>query len=56
MRTGMSQHTQMRQEIKINPRLYQAMDMLYTSRRIDGERAFEIGLADPATVPGLTQV
>jgi enoyl-CoA hydratase/carnithine racemase len=24
----------------------QAMDMLYTSRRIDGERAFEIGLAD----------
>ena len=29
MRTGMSQHTQMRQEIKINPRLYQAMDLLY---------------------------
>ncbi len=24
----------------------QAMDMLYTSRRIDGQRAFEIGLAD----------
>ncbi|MDQ2766947.1 MAG: hypothetical protein M3Y30_07300, partial [Gemmatimonadota bacterium] len=25
----MSQHTQMKQEIKINPRLYQAMDLLY---------------------------
>jgi RNA polymerase sigma-54 factor len=29
MRSGMSQHTQMKQEIKINPRLYQAMDLLY---------------------------
>ncbi|MDQ6830143.1 MAG: RNA polymerase factor sigma-54 [Gemmatimonadota bacterium] len=29
MRTGISQHTQMKQEIKINPRLYQAMDLLY---------------------------
>jgi RNA polymerase sigma-54 factor len=29
VRSGMSQHTQMKQEIKINPRLYQAMDLLY---------------------------
>ncbi len=29
MRTGLSQHTGMRQELRINPRLYQAMDMLY---------------------------
>ena len=29
MRSGMSQSTQMRQDLKINPRLYQAMDLLY---------------------------
>ena len=29
MRTGLSQHIGMRQEMRINPRLYQAMDMLY---------------------------
>ncbi len=29
MKTGLSQHTGMRQELRINPRLYQAMDMLY---------------------------
>ncbi len=29
MKPGMSQSTQMRQELKINPRLYQAMDLLY---------------------------
>ncbi|MDQ3697323.1 MAG: RNA polymerase factor sigma-54 [Gemmatimonadota bacterium] len=29
MKAGISQHTQLRQEIKINPRLYQAMDLLY---------------------------
>ncbi len=29
MRTGLSQSTQLRQELKINPRLYQAMDLLY---------------------------
>ncbi|HEY9515374.1 MAG TPA: hypothetical protein VIQ74_06785, partial [Gemmatimonadaceae bacterium] len=29
MRTGISQSTQLKQEIKINPRLYQAMDLLY---------------------------
>lgn len=29
MKTGMQQHTGMRQELRINPRLYQAMDMLY---------------------------
>ena len=29
MRTGLSQHTTMRQEMRVNPRLYQAMDMLY---------------------------
>ena len=29
MRTGLSQHTGLRQEMRINPRLYQAMDMLY---------------------------
>src|ERR1700712_1029255 len=29
MKTGMHQHTGMRQELRINPRLYQAMDMLY---------------------------
>ncbi|MDQ6887989.1 MAG: RNA polymerase factor sigma-54 [Gemmatimonadota bacterium] len=29
MRAGISQHTQLKQEIKINPRLYQAMDLLY---------------------------
>ncbi|HET6577309.1 MAG TPA: hypothetical protein VFG66_03255, partial [Gemmatimonadales bacterium] len=29
MRTGLSQHTSMRQELRVNPRLYQAMDMLY---------------------------
>ena len=29
MRPGLGQHTQMRQELKINPRLYQAMDLLY---------------------------
>ncbi|MFN8650853.1 MAG: RNA polymerase factor sigma-54 [Gemmatimonadales bacterium] len=29
MRTGLSQHTSMRQDLRINPRLYQAMDMLY---------------------------
>jgi len=29
MRTGLSQHQTMRQEMRVNPRLYQAMDMLY---------------------------
>lgn len=29
MRTGLSQTTSMRQEMRVNPRLYQAMDMLY---------------------------
>jgi len=29
MRTGLSQQTSMRQEMRVNPRLYQAMDMLY---------------------------
>jgi RNA polymerase sigma-54 factor len=29
MRQGLSQSTQLRQELKINPRLYQAMDLLY---------------------------
>jgi len=29
VKTGLSQHTGLRQELRINPRLYQAMDMLY---------------------------
>jgi RNA polymerase sigma-54 factor len=29
MKTGLSQSPQLRQELKINPRLYQAMDLLY---------------------------
>ena len=29
MRSSLSQSTQMRQDLKINPRLYQAMDLLY---------------------------
>ncbi|MBA3345927.1 MAG: RNA polymerase factor sigma-54 [Gemmatimonadales bacterium] len=29
MKTGLSQQTSMRQELRVNPRLYQAMDMLY---------------------------
>jgi RNA polymerase sigma-54 factor len=29
MKTGLGQSTQLRQELKINPRLYQAMDLLY---------------------------
>ena len=29
MKTGLHQHTGLRQELRINPRLYQAMDMLY---------------------------
>ena len=29
MKTGLSQHLGIRQELRINPRLYQAMDMLY---------------------------
>ena len=29
MKTGLTQHTGMRQELRVNPRLYQAMDMLY---------------------------
>jgi RNA polymerase sigma-54 factor len=29
VRTGLSQHTSLRQELRVNPRLYQAMDMLY---------------------------
>jgi len=29
MKTGLSQHTSLRQELRVNPRLYQAMDMLY---------------------------
>ena len=29
MKQGLSQHTSMRQELRVNPRLYQAMDMLY---------------------------
>ncbi|MGH7447897.1 MAG: hypothetical protein ACRELT_10085, partial [Longimicrobiales bacterium] len=29
MRTGLYQGTQLKQEMKINPRLYQAMDLLY---------------------------
>jgi RNA polymerase sigma-54 factor len=29
MKPGLGQHTQMKQELKINPRLYQAMDLLY---------------------------
>ena len=29
MKTGLSQNTSLRQELKINPRLYQAMDLLY---------------------------
>src|SRR3954469_14155024 len=29
MKPGLSQHRQLKQELKINPRLYQAMDLLY---------------------------
>ncbi len=29
MKPGLGQHTQLKQELKINPRLYQAMDLLY---------------------------
>ena len=29
MRTGLGQHTSLRQDLRINPRLYQAMDLLY---------------------------
>ena len=29
MKTGLAQHTGLRQELRVNPRLYQAMDMLY---------------------------
>src|SRR5258708_8668325 len=29
MRPGLGQHTHLKQELKINPRLYQAMDLLY---------------------------
>jgi RNA polymerase sigma-54 factor len=29
MKPGLNQSTQLRQELKINPRLYQAMDLLY---------------------------
>src|SRR5579862_4501185 len=29
MKTGLNQSTQLKQELKINPRLYQAMDLLY---------------------------
>jgi RNA polymerase sigma-54 factor len=29
VKTGLSQNTSLRQELKINPRLYQAMDLLY---------------------------
>src|SRR5690348_3729886 len=29
MKTGLQQHASMRQELRINPRLYQAMDLLY---------------------------
>ena len=29
MKAGLGQHTQLKQELKINPRLYQAMDLLY---------------------------
>src|SRR5690349_24582701 len=29
MKAGLSQSTQLKQELKINPRLYQAMDLLY---------------------------
>ena len=29
MRPGLVQHTQLKQELKVNPRLYQAMDLLY---------------------------
>lgn len=29
MKTGLQQHTGLRQELKVNPRLYQAMDLLY---------------------------
>ena len=29
MRPGLGQYTQLKQELKINPRLYQAMDLLY---------------------------
>src|SRR3954464_4639374 len=29
MKAGLSQSTQLKQEMKINPRLYQAMDLLY---------------------------
>src|SRR5205807_5049729 len=29
MKTGLHQHTALRQDLRINPRLYQAMDLLY---------------------------
>ena len=29
MKAGLNQSTQLKQELKINPRLYQAMDLLY---------------------------
>src|SRR5215210_3198821 len=29
MRTGLQQNASLRQELKVNPRLYQAMDLLY---------------------------
>ena len=29
MKTGLHQHAALRQDLRINPRLYQAMDLLY---------------------------
>ena len=29
MKTGLHQHATLRQDLRINPRLYQAMDLLY---------------------------
>ena len=38
MKPGLNQSTQLRQELKINPRLYQAMDLLYIFSSSPGKR------------------
>ncbi|HEU5303200.1 MAG TPA: RNA polymerase factor sigma-54 [Gemmatimonadales bacterium] len=47
MRTGLSQHTSLRQELRVNPRLYQAMDMLYMPMMDLQQHLKQVLLANP---------
>ncbi len=48
MKTGLQQHAALSQQLRINPRLYQAMDLLYMPQLVEPEEETEVPLGEEA--------